>query len=236
MRFITMTAIVANRGTGPNHRHVWLNDYINPGPISSIGDVNLQVRLKHSFPDAPLRYTREFSHKRIQRLGSNVTDGQYVNYDTGAGPPKLIDKSFTGTRDFKILHGYRFQDIRDLDRSTVPIDGSLPQYSWNNKIAQTYKSMHTGEKFLPLPGKYQLPDNEIPRGGNYPRVTDRAGMPSIEQENFTRMNNVSTSKDGDMYDGRELKSTIANPRNPFMRGKQYSDRNAPRSRMKRVGR
>lgn len=233
MRFIQMMDIVNNRGSEVNHRHKWLYNYTSPGPVGSIGDTNLQVKLKHSSPDMPIRYYAETSHKREQRLGSNVTDGQYVNYDTGSGPGRLIDKTFAGTRDFKIRHGFRFQDLRELDLSTVPIQGSLPQYSWNNRIATTYKSMHTGEKFLPLPGKYQLPDNEVPRGGSYPRVTSVIGLPNDVQESVTRMNYAGgMDKAGNQIgDNREVKDRIPNPRNPFLRGKTYSKTNTPSTRM-----
>lgn len=230
MCFILGMNVVANRGSEVNHRHKWLNHYNAPGPVGSVGDVHLQPRLKHSFPDAALRYQREFAHKREQRLGSNVTDGQHVSYDTGAGPSHVLDATFAGTRGFKIAHGYRFQDLRDLDRSTVPIQGSLPQYSWNNKIAETYKSMHTGEKFLPQAGNYTLVDNEVPRGGLYPKVTDIIGTPTAQDESVTRMNYATEGG----ANSTQLKSHISNPRNPFLVGTQYSKTNAKTGRMGRL--
>lgn len=50
--------------------------------------------------------------------------------------------------------------------------GGTPQYSWRNIVANTFDAKRTGDKFLPLPGPFALKAGQIPRGGNFPRVTD----------------------------------------------------------------
>jgi hypothetical protein len=61
----------------------WNYDRIQPGAVGSVGDVNMQVRLKHSYPNLPLRFDKQFSGKNEVYLGSNVTDGNHINYDSG---------------------------------------------------------------------------------------------------------------------------------------------------------
>ena len=43
-----------------HHLNTWNNKYIAPGPVSSVGDVLLGVRLKHSAPNLPLRWDPKF--------------------------------------------------------------------------------------------------------------------------------------------------------------------------------
>ena len=156
-------------------KQFWNSYDIRPGAVSSVGDVNLQVRLKHSYPDQYLRYDPIFSGKKLCRIGANVTDGQHQNYDTGAGPAKLIDTNWGGRRDFKTQIGWEWQDFRPIDKTIETELQSTPQFTWRTKTAQVYNAMRTGSKFLPLPGGYDIAPGEIPRGGNYPRITDIAG-------------------------------------------------------------
>ena len=39
-------------------------------------------------------------------------------------------------------------------------------------MANTFDAKRTGDKFLPLPGPFALKPGELPRGGNFMRVTD----------------------------------------------------------------
>lgn len=153
----------------------WDYDRIQPGPVGSVGDVICQSRLKHSAPELPLRFSEWNAGKNEVFLGSNVSDGQHVGYDSGGGPARLIDSNWGGRRSFKTRLGYILQDIREPDNAVEPFVSSLGDYSWRNKIATTYEARRTGENFLPLPGGYQLSPGEVPRGGQTPRVTDEVG-------------------------------------------------------------
>lgn len=141
------------------------------GPVSSVGDVNCQVKFKHSAPNLPLRWDPVFSKGNETRTGSNVTDGTHRNFLTNAGPPIIKDSNWEGDRHFKIRHGWIYQDMREQDRTIQPWLGATPDYSWNNRVATIYNAKHTGEKFLPLPGQYALSPGEVVRGGSFPRVT-----------------------------------------------------------------
>jgi len=165
---------VANTLSIDNVRHqlnTWNYNYIAPGPVSSVGDVLLGVRLKHSMPNLPLRYDATFSKGEEPRLGSNVTDGMVGNYITNAGPPTLLDTNWQGNRSFKIRHGWIYQDLRAVDRTMQPVVGETPDYSWLNRIATNYNARHNGERFLPAPGEYAISPGEVPRGGRTPRIT-----------------------------------------------------------------
>lgn len=150
----------------------WLNNYISPGAVSSMGDALLGVRFKHSAPNLPLRWDPNFSRGAEPRLGSNVTDGTHGNYITNGGPAAIVDSNWQDNRSFKVRHGWIYQDLRATDRLAQPVVGETPDYSWNNKLATNYNSRHTGELFLPTPGPYQLGEGEVPRGGKLPRITD----------------------------------------------------------------
>lgn len=153
----------------------WDDSSIRPGAVGSIGDVNCQPRLKHSAPELPLRFEPEFAHGNEVKLGSNVSDGQHLGYDSKGGPARLIDSNWGGRRHFKTRHGYIMQDLRQPDTRYEPYVGATPQYSWRNKLATTYDARRTGEMFLPLPGGYAPNPGETPRGGLMPRITDVIG-------------------------------------------------------------
>lgn len=155
--------------------YTWLNHYISPGPVGSVGDALLQVRLKHSEPSMPLRWDPTWSGQNEPRLGSNVSDGQYIGATSLGGPPRLLDSNWGFRTDFKYANGWRFTNVQIPDRSIQPVAGSTPDYSWHNKVATLLESRHTGEKFLPLPGPFQLGPGQVPRGGAVPAVTDIVG-------------------------------------------------------------
>jgi hypothetical protein len=147
---------------------------IRPGIVGSVGDVLLQTRLKHNFPDAPLRWEYGTVGDEAAGLGSNVQNGYSVSYASGGGPAKLFDSNWQSGRSFKTNHGWIYQDIRVPDKRTTPLMGDTPDYSWNNKIAATLKAKLTGEKFLPVPGGYAPQPGQQLRGGTYPIVRNEA--------------------------------------------------------------
>jgi hypothetical protein len=148
----------------------WDHASIRPGPVGKVGDVLVTPRLKHSAPDLPLRYDPSFSGKKAKRLGSNVSNGQAVGYTSGGGPARTFDTNWGGRRDFKTSRGWIHQDTRIADRTITPLVGTTPDYSWNNKLARTYMALSTGDKFMNLPGPYQLGAGDVPRGGSTPRT------------------------------------------------------------------
>jgi len=150
----------------------WDHSRIQPGSVGSVGDVNLTPRLKHSFPNMPIRFDKSFSGKKERYLGSNVQNGTQKSFESGGGPARTIDSNWGGRRDFKTRHGYIFQDIRMPDTSTEPMVGATPGYSFKNKVATCYEAKRTGLNFLPLPGAYFPTQNQILRGGMFPRTTD----------------------------------------------------------------
>lgn len=77
-----------------------------------------------------------------------------------------------GRRHFKYREGYIFQDMRAPDKSTEPLMGATPDYSWHNRLATVYDAKRRGDKFLPLPGGYALEANQVLRSGTFPRITD----------------------------------------------------------------
>ena len=148
----------------------WDHHSIRPGAVGMVGDVLVTPKLKHSCPEMEVRYDSAFSGNHTKRLGSNVTDGQTVNYNTGGGPSRTFDTSWGGRRNFKTQRGWVHQDLRAADRTIQPLLGTTPGYSWHNKIARTYSAMTTGDKFLTLPGGYQPAPGDVSRGGSVPRV------------------------------------------------------------------
>lgn len=143
----------------------WNKHYISPGPVGSVGDCLLRVRLKHDCPDAPLRW--EKGSGNILN-GTNLQDGMKLNIASKGGPAICLENTWEGGRSFKTKVGWIYQDVRTTDRATMPLIGNTPRYNWNNQVATTFKANVIGEKFLPLPGGYKPPPGTMLRGGNYP--------------------------------------------------------------------
>lgn len=116
----------------------------------------------------PMRWSPLGAKGRESRLGANITDGMIRGYDNGGGLARVREDAWESRREFKTQRGWIYQDLRKPDTNIEPYLGSGPQYSWNNKIATVYKSLHTGDKFLPVPGEYALSPGEVPRNGNVP--------------------------------------------------------------------
>lgn len=153
----------------------WNYDRIQPGPVGPVGDVNCQVRLKHSSPDMPIRWEQVFAGKNQPFLGSNVQDGQYASYDSGGAMARVNDSNWQSGRSFKTRLGWVVEDITAPDNLVEPFVSSLGDYTWRDKIATVYEARRTGTQFLPIPGQYQLSPGEYARGGNSVRVTDTVG-------------------------------------------------------------
>lgn len=148
----------------------WADSRIQPGSVGSVGDVNLTPRFKQSAPDLPMRFDPYFRGKKESRLGSNVQNGTQKSYDSRGMGPVTVDSNWGGRRNFKISHGWVYQDMREPDKRVEPILGSTPNYSYQNRLATVYEAKTRGEKFLPLPGGYIPSPGEITRGGAFPHV------------------------------------------------------------------
>lgn len=150
----------------------WANSFISPGAVGSVGDCLIQSRLKQNTPDSPMRWQYGTVGKDSILKGTNLQDGMKLNIATMGGPAKTIDSNWGGRREFKTRVGWIYQDLRQVDKSVIPIMGNTPNYSWNNKIATTYKATISGDKFLPMPGGYSAAPGTMLRGGNYPTATN----------------------------------------------------------------
>jgi hypothetical protein len=148
----------------------WSNDRISPGQVASVGDVMPGIRLKQSQPDLDPRFDNQF----VPLAGINDTDGR----PNGA---RTYDDTWSGSRGFKTNIGYVIQDLVQPDTSIAPYLSSIGDYSWRNKVANTFEARRTGSNFLPLPGEYRIAQGEIQRGGNVPEVTNIEGIQGIEQ-------------------------------------------------------
>lgn len=155
------------------------HQFLSAGPVGSVGDVNLNVRLKHSMPDLDIRYDPTFSGKNAPDYGSSVTDGQNKSFFTHGMGNRVMNGNWGGSRDFKVSNGWKYQDLRVPDRRMEPITGNIPSYMWNNQVATVYEARRTGENFLPVPGEYRLAVGEVPRGAQFPGPVDTIGDPGV---------------------------------------------------------
>lgn len=137
-----------------------------PGIVGSVGDANIFPQLAVSTPGLPIRWDNKF----IDRLdnGSLVT-----------GQPYVYDSSWNMGRSETTAYGLMQQDLRAPDKLHEPTLQGIPKLQWRNKIATVYEAKRTGDKFLPLPGPYQISQGEISRGGQILRVTDIQGLPGV---------------------------------------------------------
>lgn len=149
----------------------WDKTSIRPGPVGSVGDVNNQVRLKHSAPDLPLRYAKQFSGKNEERTGSNVSDGMWYGYTSKGMAARTIEEPLGYRPGFKTAVGWVIEDVRQLDTTREPKLGSLGDFKWQSQIASVKRAKVTGDLFLPLPGGYSKALlSGIPRGSQIPII------------------------------------------------------------------
>lgn len=153
----------------------WNNHRISPGVVGSVGDANVNVTFKSTFPgdyrEAP--YT---AGNTEMRLGSNVQDGDRPSFDTGSMQARTIGGFFGGDRDsLTTQRGWVFQNIKLEDMVEEPVMGALPRYKWRNQVATINNAATTGNKFAVLPNGYQPGPGAIPRGGQKPGVVSKEG-------------------------------------------------------------
>ena len=87
----------------------WANDWIQPGPVGSVGDVLTQERIKQSSPDFPFAYTPTFSTRNNVYRGSNVQNGTTGSFTSGGLGAETGEAGWDGKRDFKTDIGWFHQ-------------------------------------------------------------------------------------------------------------------------------
>lgn len=156
----------------------WANDRISPGVVGSVGDVNLQSRLKSSLP-GEIRWEKETYGRNEPSFGANVSDGMHQSYASGGGPAKTVDGFIGGGRDMRTNVGWRFENLKPEDRADEPIVGEMPQLSWRMNLASVKNQQRTGQLFKFRPGGLIDPPTGVPRGGKQPLVVGVDGGTQI---------------------------------------------------------
>lgn len=151
----------------------WDKDSIRPGPVGSVGDVNVQVMLKKSSPDMPERFDPTFSGKNAPWSGSNVSDGSWYGWTSGGRTATVISKAMPNIQTGgKTGVGWRMQNIVATDRSRDTKLTPLGRYGWDTTVGSVLKAKTTGDMFLPLPGGYEK--SGLPRGSQFPRIVEES--------------------------------------------------------------
>jgi hypothetical protein len=163
--------LLSNAGYRPLNR--WDHHRIQPGPVHSVGDAITGIRLKHSHPDLPLRWDKDYSGEHATLMGDNNTDGNHSGFfNDGLGQPYVKTGHWPVYREFRTPLGYINQDLRPPDKTFEPLLSSTPNLKWDRRVAETYKIYRPGFDFLPLPGGFAPERGQIPRGGSVPSVTN----------------------------------------------------------------
>ncbi len=160
----------------------WNYDSIRPGVVGSVGDANVNVTFKSTFPgdyrEAP--YTKG---DKESRYGSNVRNGDVDSPMTGSQAARVEDGFFGGMRDSQTTQrGWQFQNLRSEDMSAEPIMGELAQFMWKNQVS-TIMNAVTGKnarRFSNLPVGYKPTPGDVPRGGNVPGIVSNEGNVQID--------------------------------------------------------
>ena len=144
---------------------------IRPGSVGSVGETNLQVRLKKSANFLPERYYSISKGSKAKYFGSNVQDGTKPSFTTGGGPARVIQRKLNYRQGFKYKLGWIHEDLVPPDRKVDVKLGSTGKYGWKSKIAKVIRAKSSGDLFLPLPGGYNVTQADgITRGSQIPRI------------------------------------------------------------------
>lgn len=163
--------------------NLWDKNSIRPGPVGSVGDALVQVRLKQSAPELEPRYEVWNSDEMNKFHGSNVQDGRKSNYMTGGMNAKTFKSHMPYRPGYKTQQGWVHQDIVPVDRDRETLHAALPKYGWKSKVASVVRAKVSGQSFLPRPRGYTAVGS--PRGGLVPRVVAKSvysdPLPSTSQ-------------------------------------------------------
>jgi hypothetical protein len=145
-----------------------------PGIVGSVGDVVVRPRFRQSTPSMAWAYDPYWSATRANTLGSNVSDGDILGYDSRGGPARTNDSNWGGNRSFKHQYGWTFHAARNTDKYSEPELTPLGAVSWKLKQARSRIIKRSGKLFSVLPQGYQPTPGQLLRGGAYP-TQDTAG-------------------------------------------------------------
>ena len=164
----------------------WDKDSIRPGPVGSVGDVNVQVMLRKSSIDMPERFDPTFSGKNAPWSGSNVSDGSWYGWTSGGREATVISKAMPNIQTGgKTAIGWKMQNIVAADRSRETKMSPLGRYGWDTTVGSVLRARTAGDLFLPLPSGYEK--SALPRGSQFPRVIaesmgDGIALPAADVE------------------------------------------------------
>lgn len=162
----------------------WAYDRMQPGAVGSVGDANVAVQFQSTYP-GDFSWDPQTSGKNEPMLGSNVSDGMMLSYNSGGGPARTLDGFIGGNRDIRTQYGTKFQDLRPEDRADEPVMGEMPQLSWRMQQASVLNAQRTGNLFQRAPGGGINAPRGAPRGGNVPTVVQmESGTRSLFDPNL----------------------------------------------------
>lgn len=167
----------------PKYRlNLWNKNSIRPGSQSTVGEVNLQTRLKQSAPDLAPRYAEWTKGQNEVFYGSNVQDGNQESFMSQGLNARTVGRKLWKNRGFRTAVGWRHEDLVPPDKKVETKLAGNPQFGWKSQQSKIYKAKVSGENFLPLPGGYG--PTELTRGTQYPLVIQRtAGDTSYMKRN-----------------------------------------------------
>lgn len=172
MRLHIMEPIISNK---PHQSFLFRS--FDAGLVGQVGDTQNRIRGRSSAPDLPMVWSTDTSGNKILRYGTQMQDGNLDDINghlKKGGHGRLSDTRWSRDfHSFKHQHGYSFRDIVTPDRATEPFMRGLPKYTYKSQVSRVFNARLQGEQFLPLPGPYEPPAGQIPRGGSYPRITDQ---------------------------------------------------------------
>jgi hypothetical protein len=141
------------------------------GRTGAVGSTQVRPKGRQSNPDKPPVFVPYYAGNRGNTLGSNIQDGDDISYGSRGGQPKLSYGRFVGNRGFKHQYGYRFHSIVPENPTAEARPNSLGPLSWRLKVARCRSVLTKGNKFFSvIPGPYELPPGQVPRGGLTPRT------------------------------------------------------------------
>ena len=123
----------------------WNNDHIQPTNTGPVGDTLTAVRVKQSLPDMAWK---------LEPWTTQITNGSKITRSA-----RTTDSRWAPRKSFVTDYGVEMQDLRVPDTSVQPFLESTGTLAWANTVATIDNVKTEGQKFLPLPGGYPLPEN-----------------------------------------------------------------------------
>jgi hypothetical protein len=144
----------------------WNKSYISPGPVSAVGDVVQNIRLKQSCPELAMRW--DLSKSEVKQRGSGVSDGTVPNNYTGSSLTTTVVSDYYHSPNESDVVGFAYQDLRPNDLAASTRELGAPQFGWKSTQASVNKALVMGKQFLPVTQGY--PKSGVSRGPE-PRST-----------------------------------------------------------------